>query len=61
MNFKRLYLIMMNAAEKALDALDANNYGIVREQLLGTLNECENLYTECTEDEQTEAEHTDLQ
>lgn len=61
MNFKRLYLIMMNAAEKGLDALDANNYGIVREQLLGALNECENLYTECTEDEQTEAEHTDLQ
>lgn len=24
MNFKRLYLIMMNAAEKGLDALDAN-------------------------------------
>ena len=45
MNFKRLYLIQMNAAEKALDALDANNYGIVREQLLGALNECENLYT----------------
>lgn len=61
MNFKKLYLIMLNAAEKALDALDANNYGIVREQLLGALNECENLYTECPEDEQTEAEHTDLQ
>ena len=28
MNFKRLYLIMMNAAEKALDALDAINYGM---------------------------------
>ena len=43
-NCKQLYILMVDAAEKAIEELEKQNYGAAKEILIAAEQDCEELY-----------------
>ena len=51
-NYAELYHLMVDAAEKAIGAINAQNYGTAKEILILAEREAEERYIETVEDEE---------
>ena len=56
-NYTELYHLMVDAAENAINAINAQNYGMAREMLIRAEREAEDRYIETAEDEESPAEN----
>jgi len=54
-NYKMLYHIMVDAAERAIEAIDAQNYGTAKKILIHAEQEAEDVYINGTDGEESEA------
>ena len=43
-DYRKLYILMVDAAEKAIEAIEKQNYGAAREFLIAAEQECEERY-----------------
>ena len=50
-NYAELYYLMVGAAEDAISAIDAQNYGTAKQILIRAEREAEERYIDTTEDE----------
>ena len=50
-DYAKLYHVMVDAAEEAIGAINAQNYGMAREILIRAEREAEERYIETAEDE----------
>ena len=53
-DYQKLYYIMVDASERALGALNQQNYGVARKILIKAERRAEELYIESAEEEETE-------
>ena len=43
-NYKQLYALMVDASERAVEAIEKQNYGAAKEILIAAEQKCEELY-----------------
>ena len=54
-DYQKLYYIMVDASERALGALNQQNYGVARKILINAERRAEELYIETAENEEAES------
>ena len=44
MDYKELYILMLDASERAIEAIEKQNYGAAKNILIATEQKCEEIY-----------------
>ena len=52
MDYKKLYHLLFNAITDALEQLDAQNYGVVKETLISAQQKADEIYIDSAEQEE---------
>ena len=57
MDYKRLYHIMVDASEKAIEAIDNRNYGMAKDLLIQAEQKAEELYIDSCEEKANDCQY----
>ena len=55
MDYKELYILMLDASERAIEAIEKQNYGTAKEILIAAEQECEERYISAPQQRWTES------
>lgn len=52
MDYKKLYILMLDASERAIEEIEKLNYGAAKEILIAAEQECEEIYVSAPQQRQ---------